>query len=139
MLLLKLVFLLFGLLMIGLAGWSGTMNARAARWPQTRGVIVRSEHRRAVDGDDDSVHIEFDYEVGGLTHRGSRVSYAGVPAQPADKAALVARYPVGLEVAICYDPARPGRATLERTPSRAWVGLGLMGLAAMALGLLVHR
>lgn len=139
MLLLKLVLLLLGLLLVGLAAWIRTMNARAAGWPQARGVIVRSEHERAVDSDNDAVHIEFEYTVGGRTHRAARVSYAGVPAQRVDKEALVARYPVGREVTVHYDPATPGRATLECTPSRNWIGLGLMGLGLLALGLFLPR
>lgn len=134
MTLIKLAFILCGLLLVGGAWWSATMNARAADWPDTRGVIALSEHRQATDGDNDSVRIEFDYAVGGQQHRGRTVSYVGLPAQAADKAALVARYPVGREVRVYYDPADPGRAVLERAASRAWIGVALMGVVMVAIG-----
>ncbi|CAM3947058.1 DUF3592 domain-containing protein [Roseateles saccharophilus] len=135
MTLIKLAFIVCGLLLVGAAWWSATMNARAADWPDTRGVIVHSEHRQAPDGDNDSVRIEYDYQVAGQARRGSKVGYAGGPSQSADKAALVARYPVGLEVRVYYDPADPGRAVLERSPSRAWIAAVLMGVALVAIGL----
>lgn len=131
----KLAVIACGLLLIGAAWWSATMNAKAADWPQTRGVIALSEHRQATDGDNDSVRIEFEYEVAGQRHRGTTVSYAGVPAQSGEKAALVARYPVGREVTVYYDAADPSRAVLERAPSRAWMAAVLMGLVLVAVGL----
>lgn len=130
----KLAFILCGLALMGAAWWSATMNAKAADWPDTRGVIALSEHRQATDGDNDSVRIEFDYEVADQRHRGSTVSYVGLPAQSAEKAALVARYPVGREVKVYYDPADPGRAVLEREASRAWIAAALMGLVLVAVG-----
>lgn len=138
MTLIKLAFILCGLVLVGLARWSATMNAKAADWPDTRGTIVRSEHRQAPDGDNDSVRIEFDYEVAGQVHRGTKVSYAGLPAQSAGKAVLVARYPVGLAVKVYCDPADPGRAVLEREPSRAWIAAALMGVALVAIALFTN-
>jgi len=131
----KLAFILGGLLMIGAAWWSATMNAKAADWPDTPGVIALSEFRQVAEGDNDSVRIEFDYEVAGQKHRGTTVSYIGPPAQSAEKAALVARYPVGREVRVYYDPADPSRAVLERTPSRAWMAAVLMGVVLVAVGI----
>jgi hypothetical protein len=135
MTLIKLAFILCGVALIGAAWWSATMNAKAADWPDTRGVIAMSEHRQATDGDNGSVRIEFDYEVAGQKHRGTTVSYAGLPSQSDEKAALVARYPVGREVQVYYDPADPGRAVLERAPSRAWMAAALMGVVLVAVGL----
>lgn len=135
MTLIKLAFVLCGLALIGAAWWSAVMNAKAADWPDTPGLIVHSEHRQAPDGDNDSVRIEYDYQVAGQSHRGSKVSYAGGPAQAADKAALVARYPLGLAVTVYYDPADPSRAVLERAPSRAWIAAALIGLVIVAVGL----
>lgn len=138
MTLIKMAFILCGLALVGAAWWSATMNAKAADWPDTRGLIVRSEHRQAPDGDNDSVRIEFDYEVAGQAYRGSKVSYAGLPAQSAGKAALVARYPVGLAVKVYYDPADPAHAVLEREPSRGWIGAVLMGVALVAIALFTN-
>lgn len=135
MTLFKLAFILCGVALIGAAWWSATMNAKAADWPDTRGVIALSELRQATDGDNDSVRIEFDYEVAGQKHRGTMVSYAGLPAQSTEKAASVARYPVGSEVRVYYDPADPGRAVLERTPSRAWMAAVVMGVVLVAIGI----
>ena len=135
MTLIKLGFIVAGLLLTGAAWWSARMNARAADWPGVPGVIVRSEFNRAHEGDNDSLRIEYEYHVGGVLQRGSTLSYIGLPAGGDAKAALAARYPVGLEVTVYHDPAEPGRAVLEREASRAWIAPALMGLALVGLGL----
>lgn len=124
----KALLIAFGLLLMGFAGWSARMNAKAADWPEARGRILRSELRLNSESDNgDAVHIEYAYEVAGASYRGNTVTYAGMSNDRETKQALVDRYPVGREVTVYVDPAEPSRAVLERQASRGWVGVMAVG------------
>jgi hypothetical protein len=123
-----------GLLLIALALWSAWMNERAMSWPAVAGVIVHSELQTPGEGEP-SVRIEYEYRVAGVLHRSANLGYAGSSPAAADKAAQVATYPLGREVTVFVDPAQPGRAVLERRPSRAWMGMVAAGLVLLLLGL----
>ena len=89
------------------------------------------------------------YAVGGREYASSKVAareewfYGGGSAAEAE-ARGSREYPVGREVAACYDPSRPGDAVLEvRDPSLAGLTLSgafaLLGLPGCAYGLLRTR
>lgn len=122
-------------------------RARAiARWPAVRGRItaacVLEEPSRSGDGPRTMLYrpeIQFEYQVAGRSYAGQRVHALRERAISRRRYAddVVARYPVGREVQVYYDPANPRDAALERTGTTAWA-LGMMllggGLAIGALG-----
>lgn len=122
-------------------------RARAiARWPAVRGRIsaarVLEEPSRCGDGPTTMLYrpdIRFEYQVAGRAYAAQRLQALGERAASWRSYAdgVVARYPVGREVLVYYDPANPHDATLERTRTSAWaLGMILLGggLAIGALG-----
>ena len=115
---------------------------RAASWPVATGRITRStlESEKLRDG---SVRnrpaLSFEFEVGGKRHQGSRVHVvdgAGSASKPDEALAL---YPVGATVSVCYNPADPSEAALERNPPRSmgvmYVVVGAIFLAGLGAAL----
>jgi hypothetical protein len=61
-------------------------------------------------------HVLYSYEVAGAIYQGMRISFAdSVDAKKKRVADLVAKYPVGAEVQVAYDPANPKASVLEQS------------------------
>lgn len=88
-----------------------TKKKQTALWPSTRGRILAAQvYRPSSDPTENQPIIDYEYAVGGNTYRSRRVKYGFTPkAGP-----TVAKYPVGREVEVFYDPANPAHAVLER-------------------------
>ena len=124
----------FTLAGFAMAAWGWRMLAaarRARRWLSITGTVSAA----APDSDDEPPRIVVGYAVGGR-------SYHAHVAVQADTAVLdlAARYPVGKEVQVYYDPDHPEQAALRRPQAGdAWlifaIGMGaaLFGLGAMFL------
>jgi hypothetical protein len=83
--------------------------------------------------------IRFEYQVSGRAYAAQRLDALGERAASWRSYAdgVVARYPVGREVLVYYDPANPHVTALERTGTSAWaLGMILLGggLVIGALG-----
>jgi hypothetical protein len=58
--------------------------------------------------------VSFAYEVGGTSYQGSRISYAERKSIFKKKIVdLIAKYPVGAELDVAYDPANPAESVIE--------------------------
>ena len=112
--------------------WIALNVARASRsFAETRGRILRSEvvRERVAAGSTAQVQapsVVFEYEVEGRRYEGDTLSFDPMFLTTfADRAkGTCARYPVGAQVRVFYDPARPEVACLE--PS-----VGITALAAL--------
>jgi hypothetical protein len=98
--------------------------AAALTWPRTRARVTASSVRvttETTSGQDSSVdntyytpQVWFAYEVGGTSYQGSRISYAELKSAFRKKVDdLVAKYPVGAEPEVAYDPANPVESVIE--------------------------
>lgn len=133
---------------VGLFAYRGIDEARQSlQWPKAPGKIVRSEvdvsvHRnRKRDRDrrkkvtrSYSASIEYEYAVDGQTLTGSRI--AVITEQFGSKAwaeVTSQKFPVGAEVTVSYNPAKPEQCVLE--PGR-WGGAGFLLILSAVLGLL---
>ena len=116
---------------------------RAAAWPVATGRITQSalQSEKLSNG---SVRnrpaVTFEYLVGGKHYQGSRVHVvdrAGSAGKPDEALAL---YPVGAAVPVCYNPADPSEAALERNPPLSmgamYVVVGGIFLAGVGAALL---
>lgn len=81
---------------------------------RTQGTIEESAKVYARSGRYVSGHyryrVRYSYEVGGMRYTSTQVNYSLPNTEPE---AVVARYPVGKEVAVYYDSARPTLSVLE--------------------------
>ena len=103
---------------------------QASRWPSVPGRIVasgtagREVSRGAADSSDTEVRtfalIEYEYTVANRKYRGSRVGI-GENMGNFEVAETIARYPVGKQVTVYYNPNKREQAVLERDlPSWIW-------------------
>lgn len=77
--------------------------------------------------------VRFEFESEGKKYRGERVSLGEDPGNYEVDERL-ARYPVGKEVTVYYDPARPASAVLERdAPRGLFIGAAVFVVAGFAL------
>ena len=123
---------------VGLMAYRGIDEARQSlQWPKAPGKIVRSgvdiSVHRERRGDLDrrkketrsySAEIEYEYAVNGKALTGSRI--AVITEQFGTKAwaeATSQKFPVGAEVTVSYNPAKPEQCVLE--PGR-WGGVGFL-------------
>lgn len=107
---------------------------RVRFWPKARGrvIVSTSEARRVrtqISSDrSDGGHFEtrnfakivYTFDVAGRTHRGNRVSVMEDMGNDG-VAETIAKYPVGRDVTVFYNPRDPGEALLERdAPAGFW-------------------
>jgi hypothetical protein len=119
----------FGLLVVWFALAFTSYVRRARKWPSVRGRIVRSgaeEYQDNLRGSDDIVRtyykpcVIYTYEVGGREYSGDRIAMgittSATSARPAERTA--AKYPVGREVDVYYNPQVPSESVLR--PGSRW-------------------
>jgi hypothetical protein len=104
-------------LMIGNKMWE---LKKARSWSQTTGRIVKSKietQRHRFQGEAETIKnvpaVEYEFKAGGRTVYGSRIAI-GDDSGGANTEATLARYPVGREVTVYYDPDDPTQCVLER-------------------------
>ena len=118
---------------------------RANAWPVVPGrvTISRVEQRAATgDGSTRRSHaavVEFRYQVGGLGFSSRQIAL-GLEMSGSRGAAdkIVARYPVGAEVEVHYDPANPSQAALENPKGMSWLIFGA-AIACFGVALFASR
>jgi hypothetical protein len=131
------VFFIFVFLAVGIGlsiwGWNVLQNARVSEsWPSTNGEIISSTVR--VDDDDDGTSyfgdVTFRYVVADLAYTADNVSFGQYGSSNRSHAEdIVAKYPVGSQVTVYYDPDAAQTAVLE--PGVTWssyfiIGMGLL-------------
>jgi hypothetical protein len=131
-----------GLLLLVL-GLRSRRKAEASKtWPTTSGRIVRAEVRRVqytdYDDGDSSTYwryyplVEYEYRVGDQTYIGHRTAFTEKAfTSEAGAQRQIARFPVGSEVMVYYNPEKPEEAVLERSAyGTSWfVAIGAVLLA----------
>jgi hypothetical protein len=113
--------------------------AQASSWTSTMGTVTFStvERRSSSDGYSYYPVVNYSYQVMGQPHQGNKiVPGPAVGGSGANK--VVARYPVGAQVMVYYDPNNPSDAVLERgMPGYIkwlWITLVLTDLFLCGLG-----
>ena len=113
------------------------MTLRILRWPVVPGVVTRSETVRVEEADsvDYRPVVEIAFSVEGREYR-SKTVRRGIGNLSSSFESrwrgLVERYPVGTEVSVAYNPAKPEEAFAERLSL-----LPLLGFFAVAAGFFV--
>lgn len=124
---------------------------QAATWPTVRGNIVKSEVEEYQERDEDNEGrtrwrtayrpaVEYAYPVNGREYRGNQISYGmTVSAGQSYAEKVAAKYPVGSEIDVHYDPQEPSNSALQAGGAGAtWIifviALVVFALAAALLG-----
>jgi hypothetical protein len=119
---------------------------RASRWPSVPGrvVVSKSEMRDVKSGGSDSddtevrnfANVIYEYKIATHTYRCDRVSI-GENLGNFEVAETLAKYPVGTNVTVYYNPNKRDEAVLERElPAFLWKGAAgiVLGLSAIIFG-----
>jgi hypothetical protein len=118
----------------------------AANWPTVRGRVLvsatESFRKTDSDGDTRTSHapaVEYEYRVNGIGYRSRQIKPNTTVSGSARMAAkIAARYPVGRDVEVRYDPKNPSNAALETSSQAYWLilvaALVIFGIAVMATG-----
>ena len=130
--------------------WREVQVVKASKsWPSVSGRVVHTScHEKVIKGEDSASDttlyiplIQYEYQVGGQTHRGTRIALSEESCASSEKAfELLGAFPVGHPVNVFYDPAKPGDAVLQRRAKgnvfvavAGWV-LVVVGIAALFNG-----
>jgi len=118
------------ILLLGLAAASmfyGRKQIRAGReahrvgtaslqWPKTQGRITASAVQTVDHGGNVGYclpEVAYNFTVESMTYAGSAIAFRNPQSTKKAATAIVARYPVGSEVTVSYDPSYPGACVLE--------------------------
>lgn len=99
-------------------------KAAVKEWRSTLGMITASALERRSRGTNrgyaNYAAVRYSYQVGGQTYQGTCFDLgSAVSGKGAKK--VIARYPVGAEVMVFYNPQNPSEAVLERRNPTQWV------------------
>lgn len=111
------IFVIVGLA-VTIFGVLEVLKAQAsASWPGAPGIIVASEMSEHYDSDSGTTYsadIAYTFQVAATSYRGDQIKIGEVSTSDADDARhWLNKYPVGAEVLVYYDPAKPGESVLE--------------------------
>lgn len=133
----------------------GVLNRaeRSTQWPFVAGVVTSSEVRSELDDKQKEMFwaaVSYSFELEGRKREGSTISFGDYRSSSRREfEAVVARYPVGKEVKVFYDPAAPETNVLE--PGVTWgaripliiggifLALGLIFFFAPIIGWIMSR
>jgi len=137
--------ILFSLVWLAISLFVIRRSFGSKSWPKTVGTVVSTEVKRTVTHTANSVsyepYVKYTYSVRGQQYAHDKLTAAVTPGirEPAGAAAIVAKYPVGHQVTVFYNPADPGDAVLGAGGSSGdwyFVLFGCALLGASVLGLI---
>ena len=93
-------------------------TAAVKQWPSTMGIVFKTAVERRLSRRHyvNYAIVKYSYQVGERTYQNAKVSL-GSAASGKDAKRVVARYPVGAQVMVFYNPQNPSEAVLERKNS----------------------
>jgi len=104
----------------GIFMYRRSQQGKAAQtWPSTMGTVLSSNVQFRRSGNSTSVYpvVIYQYQVSGQTYQGQTLKageqFFSVRIM-GDAHATVARYPIGAQVMVYYNPANPKESALER-------------------------
>jgi len=125
------------------AGLVSKQRAKAASsWPNTQGVIIKSELIRHVSrssGIQSTSYIpdlEYQYTVMGQVFTGKRLSFGTKNFTYEQSQEIAAKYPVGAKVPVYYNPNKSPDSILEMSP-RGTGTLIIIGIVPIVLGVVL--
>ena len=133
----------------GIAIFSGIKNKRKAEssksWPKAIGEITRNYVQENTDTDEEGYtthtytpRLEYRYQVGNQTYSSSRISFGATTSYGRRKKAeeKIAQFPVGVRIAVYYNPQKPDEATLQQSAKGTVTGI-VIGAILVVVGLCV--
>lgn len=117
------VLILLNTIFLGIIYFMRRRMAVVSTWPSTMGTVINSflEQRSSSEGGTtDYPVVQYSYQVAGQTYQSSKRA-PGMEVGGTGARGVVARYPVGAQVMVFYDPQKPSDAVLERKAPAQWL------------------
>jgi hypothetical protein len=137
-----LLFLGLGIFLIYRTQQSKKKAELSQNWPATQGQITDARVSRSVDTDSDgststtySAKVAYTYQVGGQDYNGHNITFGFNPSYSSQSKAqaTIARYQVGSQVPVYYDPSNPSDAVLARQASGSNASM-ILGIIFIVIG-----
>lgn len=117
------VFLLLNVIFLAILFFMRRRMATVRQWPSTMGTVNASylERRHSSDsGSTDYPVVEYSYQIGGQAYKSTKIA-PGPEVGGTGMGKVVARYPVGAQVMVFYNPQKPSDAVLETKAPAQWL------------------
>lgn len=115
-------FMLMNAIFVGILVSTQRKMKAVQSWSSTLGTVSNSylERRRSSKGGSTSYPVvHYSYQVNGEGYLGRKIA-PGMEVGGSGAGGVVARYPVGAQVMVFYDPENPSDAVLERKAHAQW-------------------
>jgi len=123
------LFVVIGLVAVGIGIWTLVKSIRSEHWPVTDGIIQSAEmksHEGSKGGVTYSADVTYTYQVAGESYTGDKVSIGQMSSSSEYARGILDRYPVGKKVSVHYPPGDPADAVLETgIHGGTWICLGV--------------
>jgi hypothetical protein len=133
------LFVVIGLVAVGIGIWTLAKSIRSEHWPVTDGIIQSAEmksHQGSKGGTTYSAEVTYTYQVAGAGYTGDKVSIGQMSSSSDYARGILNRYPVGKKVSVHYLPGDPSDAVLETgIHGGTWICFGV-GTAFTLFGIL---
>lgn len=109
--------------------------AVVSTWPSTMGTVTASFLEQRSDSEGGTTNypvVQYSYLVAGQSYQSSKRA-PGMEVGGTGAGSVIARYPVGAQVVVFYDPQKPSDAVLERKAPAQWLMWLLLGVFDCAL------
>jgi hypothetical protein len=133
------LFIVIGLVAVGIGIWTLAKSLRSEHWPVTDG-IVQSAEMRSHEGKHGnltySAEVTYSYQVAAASYTGDKVSIGQMSSSSEYAQGILNHYPVGKKVSVHFSPGDPSDAVLETgIHGGTWICLGV-GTAFTLFGIM---
>lgn len=117
------VLILLNTIFLGIIYFMRRKMATVSTWPSTMGTVNASFLEQRSDSEGGTTNypvVQYSYLVGGQSYQSSKRA-PGMEVGGTGAGSVIARYPVGAQVMVFYDPQNPSDAVLERKAPAQWL------------------
>ena len=117
------VLIILNAVFLGVIFFMRRRMATVSQWPSTMGTVNSSYLERRSSSEGGSTNypvVQYAYQVGGQSYQNSKLA-PGPEVGGTGAGKVVARYPIGAQVMVFYNPENPSDAVLERKAPAQWL------------------
>jgi hypothetical protein len=133
------LFIVIGLLAVGIGIWTLAKSIRSEHWPVTDGIVQSAEmksHEGSKGRTTYSAEVTYTFQVAGTSYTGDKVSIGQMSSSAEYAQGILNHYPTGKKVSVHYSPGDPSDAVLETgIHGGTWICLGV-GTAFTLFGIM---
>jgi len=118
------IFVVFNIVFLVVLFFTRRKMKLVQNWPSTLGTVNASYLERRQSSDDRSSTnypvVQYSYQVNGQLYQSARLA-PGPEVGGSGAGKVIAKYPMGAQVVVFYDPTNPSDAVLEKNAPAQWL------------------